>query len=90
VSKPVLVGLAFVVAIVAAIAAMTAGLVQHRVRVNVCVEFNGKTACQAAYGDTEHHAVQAGISTACAEVAQGVTDTRLCENSQPKSIEIVK
>lgn len=84
-SRPVLAGIFFVAAVVAMIVYMTFSL-GSRVRGEICMEFNGRTACKTVSGDTREHVLQTGMSNACAEIATGVTDSINCEHTPPKSV----
>ena len=84
-SRPVLAGILFVVAVVGMIIYMTFSM-GRRVRAEVCMEFNGRTACKTVSGDTQQHVLQTGVSNACADISSGVTDTINCEHTAPKSV----
>lgn len=51
------------------------------VRCEVCIEFDGRQACRAVDGDTEHDALMAARTNACAQIASGVTQTMACERA---------
>jgi hypothetical protein len=55
-------------------------------RVEVCVEFSGRTSCRIVSADTKEHALRNAQSNACALIASGVTDTMQCEHSNPVSV----
>jgi hypothetical protein len=57
-----------------------------RYRVEVCVEFNGRTDCRVASATTKEHARRTATENACALVSSGVTDTIACGNKQPVSV----
>jgi hypothetical protein len=61
-------------------------LSERRHRVEVCMEFRGRTACRTAAGPTQEEAVRTAADAACALIASGMTDTIQCGRSQPKSI----
>jgi len=84
-SRPVLAGIVFVASILVMIIYMTFSL-GSRVRGEICMEFNGRSACKTVSGDTREHVLQTGVSNACADIASGVTDTINCEHSAPKSV----
>ena len=83
--KPVLLGVIFIVVVLAVIIYSTMNMSQ--VSVNVCMEYQGRTNCARASGATREFALRAAVSTACAPIAGGVTGTIACEGSQPKSVE---
>jgi len=62
----------------------TFGLRRHRVE--VCMEFNGRTNCRTAAGETPDRARTAAIQNACALIASGVGDSIACQNRQPVSM----
>ena len=84
-SRPVLAGIVFVAVMLVMIVYMTFSL-GRRVRGEICMEFNGRTACKTVSGDTREHVLQTGMSNACADIASGVTDTVNCEHAVPKSV----
>ena len=79
--KPVIIGILFFLAIVAVIIYSTMNL--SRYRVEVCMQFNGRTSCRTTSGSTEEFALRTAMQNACAEIASGVTDSIACEHSQP-------
>jgi hypothetical protein len=56
-----------------------------RVRYEVCMEFNGRTACRIAGGETPERARRAAIDNACALISSGVGDSIACQNKPPVS-----
>jgi hypothetical protein len=85
VSGPILAAIFFVIAVLVAIVYMTSSL-SRGVRGEICMEFNGQTACKTVSGDTREHVLQTGVSHACADISSGVTDTIACEHTAPKSV----
>jgi hypothetical protein len=53
------------------------------VRCEICIEFEGRTACRAVDGAAEDHALAAARTNACAQLASGVTRTMACEATRP-------
>jgi len=88
VKKPVLIGILLVVAILAMIVYSTMSMASHRVE--VCMQFNGRTACKTTAGQTEDYALHTAKANACADIASGVTDSMACERSEPVSVKILK
>ena len=86
--KPVLVGVIFVLAVLAVIVYSTMHLAKYRVE--VCMTFNGQTQCRTASADTEEHALRSATSNACALIASGVTDSIACEHGNPQSVRWLK
>jgi hypothetical protein len=82
--KPVLIGILLFAALVALIAYSTMGMAANRVE--VCMEFDGRTSCRTAAGSTKDFALRTATSNACAEIASGVTDTIKCEHTDPARV----
>jgi hypothetical protein len=82
--KPVIVGIVFVLVVLAVIVYSTMNLASHRVE--VCMQFKGQTNCRIASGSTEQFALKTAISNACAGIASGVTDSIACEQSPPNKV----
>ena len=83
-SKTVIIGVIFVVAIIGFLIYSSMGIAKYRVE--VCVAFNGRTSCRTASADSQDHAQRSAQSNACALIASGVTDTMQCERSTPQSV----
>jgi len=83
-SKTVVIGVVFVMAILAFLIYSSMHLSQHRVE--VCVAFHGQTECRTASADTREHAQRTAQSNACGLIASGVTDTMTCERAEPTSV----
>ncbi len=79
--KPVLFGILLFIALVILIIYSTLGTAANRVE--VCMQFDGRTACRTAAGSTKEFALRAATSNACAQIVSGVTDTVKCEHSEP-------
>jgi hypothetical protein len=86
--KPVLIGILFLAAILAVIVYSTMNLAAHRVE--VCVAFNGRTACRTASGSTQEFTLRTATQNACAGIASGVTDSIACEQSPPVKVTWLK
>lgn len=72
-----------VIVFIGAVVYSTFGLRKHRVE--VCMEFNGRTNCRTAAGETPDRARTAAIQNACALIASGVGDSIACQNRPPVS-----
>ena len=55
-------------------------------RAEVCMEFNGRSACRTASAATEPQAIRTATDNACALLASGMTDSMACTNTPPKSV----
>ncbi len=86
--KPVLVGIILFAALLALIAYSTLGLASHRVE--VCMEFGGRTSCRTTSGSTRDFALRTAIANACATISSGVTDSMACERSTPSKVTWLK
>ena len=58
-------------------------------RCEVCMEFNGQTACRTASGATEKEARRTATDTACAVLASGRTANMRCSAQEPKSVKVL-
>jgi len=83
-NKTVLIGVAFVVAVLAFL--IYSSMHVARYRVEVCVNFQGRTECRTASADTQEHALRSAQSNACALMVSGVTETMGCERANPASV----
>jgi hypothetical protein len=88
VKKAALIGVIFVLAVIAAIYYSTANLAAHRVE--VCMEFKGLTSCRTASGSTEQFALRTATTNACATISSGVTDSIACDQATPKKVTWLK
>jgi hypothetical protein len=86
--KPVVVGIVFALIVLFVIVYSSMNLSGHKVE--VCITFNGRSACRTAAGQTEEYARRTAITNACGELASGVTESIGCENTQPTSVRIIK
>jgi len=86
--KPVLYGIIFVLIVLGVIVYSSFNLA--KVRVQVCMQFNGKTNCKTASATTEEFALQAAITNACGEIAFGVTETVACGHTTPAKVTRLK
>ena len=82
--KPVLVGILIFAALIALIAFSTMNMAKFRVE--VCMDFKGRTSCRTTAGSTREFARHTAISNACAEISSGVTEVLGCEHTEPTSI----
>ena len=86
--KPIIAAIVLSVALIALIAYSTIGLSEHRVE--VCMEFEGRTNCSTTSASSKDLALRTGIQTACATIASGVTQTMGCQNTNPSKITWLK
>jgi hypothetical protein len=88
VKKPVVAGIIFVLIVLGVIVYSSLNLAKHRLE--VCIQFNGKTNCKIASAVSEQFAQQTATSNACGEIAFGVTETVACEHSPPVRVTRLK
>lgn len=84
--RPVLAGILFLIVFIAVLLYSTLSLTRNRHRVEVCIEYGGRTSCRIASGATEDDALRAAVTTACALISSGVTESQQCEHSTPVSV----
>jgi hypothetical protein len=74
------------IALLAFIVFSTMGLA--RVNAEVCMEFQGRTACAEAYGTSQDEALRTAKDVACSEIAFGRDDSITCNfQTAPTSVE---
>jgi len=83
-NKTVLIGVVFVLGVVAVLIYSSMHVAQYRVE--VCIAFQGRTECRTASADTQDHAFRSAQSNACALIVSGVTETMQCERANPTSV----
>jgi len=84
VKKTVLIAILFVVAFLVMVVSTTFG--GKRVRVEVCMEFNGGRDCRSAQAANREEALRTAVTNACAQLAGGVIQSSQCERTQPASV----
>ncbi len=72
-NRTVLIGVVFVLGVLAVLIYSSMHVAQFRVE--VCVNFQGRTECRTASADTQDHALRSAQSNACALMVSGVTET---------------
>lgn len=86
--KRVGVWIAVLVAVfVAAIVYSTLNLRRHRVE--VCMEFQGRSACRTSAASTEEQAARTATENACALISSGMTDSIACGKTPPRSVRVL-
>lgn len=58
-----------------------------RTECDVCVTFQGQTACRTAAADTRKASIESAVTSACGTLASGMTDSIRCGNTNPDSVE---
>jgi hypothetical protein len=77
-----------IAAFIGLLAYLTLGQKQHRVE--VCVEFQGRTNCRIASGPTKEAAVRTATENACATIASGMTESMTCGRMPPTSVKFLE
>ncbi len=78
--------------IVAAFAAAFSALLLYstlgarKYRVEVCIEFEGRSACRIASAASGENALRTATDNACAFLAAGMSESRQCEITPPKKV----
>ena len=73
-----------IIAFFGLLAYLTLGSKQHRVE--VCVEFQGRTNCRVASGPSRESALRTATDNACATIASGMTEAMACGQKPPTSV----
>ncbi len=79
--KPVLIGVIFVLVVLGVLVYSSFHLSAYGVE--VCMNFNGRTACATAKGASKEGALESAMQDACGQIASGVTETIACGRTEP-------
>ncbi len=82
--NPVILGIVFAIAIVAALVYTSFG--NRQFHCEVCMAYNGRTSCRKASAANREAALRSATDNACAQIASGVTETMGCGSSAPASV----
>jgi hypothetical protein len=52
----------------------------------ICITYNGRTACRVASGTDEAEAIRTAADMACSMLASGMTDRINCQSTKPSRI----
>lgn len=85
-NKGPLIILLFGVAFLAIMYTSTRNLSSYRVE--VCMEYQGRSSCRIAAGATREQAERTARDNACALIASGMTDSIACSNTPPRSVTV--
>ena len=55
-------------------------------RVEVCMAYDGRSACRTASGADKESALRTASDNACAQISSGMTDSMACGRSVPVSV----
>jgi hypothetical protein len=81
---PVIIGVAFIAAFIAAMVFSSAG--NDTYRAEVCVTFEGRTVCRNAAAATKEGAERIGSDTACTDLTSGMTALMQCQQGAPRKV----
>ena len=81
-------GLLAVVVFVGLLVYLTLG--QKQIRVEVCVEFQGRKNCRIASGPTQEQATRTATDNACATITSGMTESMSCGTRPPVSVRVLQ
>ncbi len=81
---PVIAGVVFIVAFIAAMVFSSTGNDQYRAE--VCVTFEGRTVRRNSAATTKLEAERIGASTACTDLTAGMTALMQCEQNSPRQV----
>jgi len=84
VKKTVWLSILFVAAVVGLVVYSTLGT--NRFHCEVCVTYQGRTACRTASAQSREQAQRTATENACAQIASGITESNQCENTAPDRI----
>lgn len=57
-----------------------------QIKIEVCMEFRGRSNCRSAAAPTEGEAIRTATDNACATISSGMTDSIACSNAPPISV----
>ena len=75
---------AFIAGLFALVVYSSMGLTAYRVE--VCMAYDGRTACRSASGADKDTALRTASDNACAQISSGMTDSMACGRSTPTSV----
>ena len=79
---PVIIGVAFIIIFIAAMAWSTLGNSQQRCE--VCITFNGRTSCGTSAASSREQAERSATDIACNSLTRGMTELMQCQNGERK------
>ncbi len=82
--KTVILGILFLVVVLALIISSTIGT--NRFRCEVCITYAGRSACRTASAQSREQALRTATENACAQIASGVTESNQCESTRPDRV----
>ena len=58
-----------------------------RYECDVCLTFQGETACRTAAAGTREASIESAVTSACGTLASGMTESIRCTNTKPASVD---
>jgi len=59
---------------------------ESQVECEVCLEFDGRSACRSGSAVDRKHSIRGAVAAACAVLSSGVTDGIACGSTPPQSV----
>ena len=84
VSKSAVLGGGFALAMLGLIWYASASLATHSCE--VCISYEGQSACRKAEGATSDEARRTAVDLACAMLASGMTNSLACQRTEPTKV----
>lgn len=81
---PVIIGVAFIVIFVAAMAYSTLG--NARYKCTVCITFNGRSLCRDGAATTKAEAERIAADGICTDLGRGMTEFLQCQQNAPRQV----
>jgi hypothetical protein len=85
VKKTTLLGILFAVLVLGYLVASS--FRKQAFRCQVCITYNGRRDCGIGAAQTQMEAQRTATTTACAQIASGVTESNQCENTTPDTVQ---
>jgi hypothetical protein len=63
-----------------------ASMSRERQTCEVCIDYQGRSACRKAEGESVEEARRTATDVACAVLASGMTESLQCQRTEPKSV----
>ena len=83
-NKTILLAILFLCAVVGYLVFSTIGLRQYRCE--VCITYQGRTACGRAAAAKRDQALRTATENACAQISSGISASQQCERTPPDSV----
>ena len=74
----------FLVAIIGIVVYRSMTIIEYRC--DVCLTFDGQQVCRSAASGEKKTAIDSAVTSACASLTSGMTDSIRCQNTPPDSV----